>query len=387
LFLGFVVGETMIYHFGECTFDTSLYSVQRGGQSIRLRPKVFRVCLYLLEHRNRVVSREELCTQVWPGRFVSQATLEGVIRSVRGALGDSGRTQGIIQTSRGYGYRFVAGVEERTPKEVGEEVPRAETFSISPDSGIRLRTASMPAGNELTQVWEARSGSDPANEVRGRQPDAHRHAPDRPLAIARGEQRAARQRGSVSWWLIGAGRGLVMVALGLLGAFGLWWGDGYEGMGPLEKSRLAVMPFVDLSAEAGQTDFADGLTEELITQLSQIPGLTVIARTSVMKYKGSLKDVATIGRELRVGTILEGSIRRGDNQVRISVQLIDVVSQGHLWSQEYDRDLTGVFAPQRDIATHVAQGLKIQLTAQPIHDRLGGEPRFIALVQKIGFGK
>ncbi len=119
----------MIYHFGEVTFDSSLYSVQRGGQSIRLRPKVFRACLYLLEHRDRVVSREELCTQVWGGRFVSQATLEGVIRSVREALGDSGRMQRIIQTSRGYGYRFVAGVEERTPKKVGKEVPQAETLS------------------------------------------------------------------------------------------------------------------------------------------------------------------------------------------------------------------------------------------------------------------
>ena len=119
----------MIYHFGEVTFDSYLYSLQRGGQSIRLRPKVFRACLYLLEHRDRVVSREELCTQVWGGRFVSQATLEGVIRSVREALGDSGRTQRIIQTSRGYGYRFVAGVEEHTPKEMGEEVPQAETLS------------------------------------------------------------------------------------------------------------------------------------------------------------------------------------------------------------------------------------------------------------------
>jgi Tfp pilus assembly protein PilF len=105
------------------------------------------------------------------------------------------------------------------------------------------------------------------------------------------------------------------------------------------------------------------MTEELIAQLSQIRGLTVIARTSVMKYKGSLKDVATIGRELGVGTILEGSMRRVDNQVRISTQLIDVSSQSHLWSQEYDRELTGVFGIQRDIATRVAQRLKVQLSA------------------------
>ena len=105
----------MIYHFGDCVLDTNLYTLQRGGQEFRLRLKVFRMCLYLLEHRDRVVSREELCTQVWPGQFVSQATLEGVIRLVRQAVGDSGRTQRIIQTLHGHGYRFVAHVEEFAP--------------------------------------------------------------------------------------------------------------------------------------------------------------------------------------------------------------------------------------------------------------------------------
>ena len=380
-------GSPMIYHFGGCRFDTSLYSVQRGGQSIRLRPKVFRVCLYLLEHRDRVVSREELCAQMWPGRFVSQATLEGVIRSVREALGDSGRTQGIIQTLRGYGYRFVAGVEEWTPKEVEGEVPQAETLSISPESNILLRTASIPAGVELVQTGEDTPDFDPPSAVRRWQRNAHGQALVRPAAIARGERRPTRQGGSVRWWLVGLGQGLAMVALVLLGALGLWWGTNYEAMGLQEKARIAVLPFIDLSAEADQTYFADGMMAELIAQLSQIPGLTVIARTSVMRYKSSPQDVATIGRELRVGTILEGSIRKMDKQVRVSVQLIDVASQGHLWSQEYIRELTGVFATQSDIATHLAQGLKVQLTAQPISNRLDGEPRFSALVQKIGLGK
>jgi adenylate cyclase len=177
------------------------------------------------------------------------------------------------------------------------------------------------------------------------------------------------------------------VALVLLGAFGIWWGINHKTMEPREKSRIAVLPFIDLSAEADQAYFADGMMEELIAQLSRIPGLTVIARNSVMKYKGSLQDVATIGRELQVGTILEGSIRKMDEQVRVSVQLIDVASQGHLWSQDYIRDLTGVFATQSDIAMHLALGLKVQLTAQPIYNRLDCEPRLTALVQKIGLGK
>ncbi len=238
----------------------------------------------------------------------------------------------------------------------------------------------------MVQRWEATSASGPPGEVKGWQPDAPGHAPDRPVATARGEQCTAHQRRSVRWWLIGGGQGLAVVALVLVGAFGLWWGTSHKATGPLEKSRIAVLPFIDLSAEADQAYFADGLMEEVIAQLSQIPGLTVIARTSVLKYKGSLEDVATIGRELRVGTILEGSIRSLDKQVRVSVQLIDVASQGHLWSQEYIRELTGVFATQCDIARHLAQGLRDQLTAQPIHDRWEGESWFTALVQKIWHG-
>jgi TolB-like protein len=149
----------------------------------------------------------------------------------------------------------------------------------------------------------------------------------------------------------------------LLGTWGLWWEISARAAEDLDKSRIAVLPFTDLSAKATPAYFSDGLTQELIAQLAQIDGLTVIARTSVMKYKGTLKDVATIGRELGVGRILEGSVRTVDNQVRINAQLIDVVSQGHLWSQEYDRELTGVFGIQRDIATRIVDLLKVPLTA------------------------
>jgi TolB-like protein/Tfp pilus assembly protein PilF len=174
---------------------------------------------------------------------------------------------------------------------------------------------------------------------------------------------AARQRSPKQSATLPVVRILSIVILVILGGWGLWRGVRERTPLPLDKSRIAVLPFANLSAEADQAFFADGMTEELIAQLAQIHGLTVIARTSVMKYKGTLKDVATIGRELRVGTILDGSIRKMGNQVRISAQLVDVASQGHLWSQEYDRELTGVFGIQSDIATRVAQQLKVQLTA------------------------
>src|SRR5262245_8633289 len=101
----------MLYHFADCVLDTRLYTLQRAGQRTRLSPKVFEVLCYLLEHRDRVVSKQELCEQVWEGLAISDATLESCLRAVRGAVGDSGQAQRIIQTQRGYGYRFVVDVE------------------------------------------------------------------------------------------------------------------------------------------------------------------------------------------------------------------------------------------------------------------------------------
>ena len=125
--------------------------------------------------------------------------------------------------------------------------------------------------------------------------------------------------------------------------------------------RIAVLPFANLSADPENEYFADGITEEMISQLSKIQGLEVIARTSVMTYKGKNKKIDEIGRDLRVGTVLEGSVRKAENQIRIAAQLIDVENQAHLWSQEYNREAKGIFAVQSDIAKSVAEALRIKL--------------------------
>jgi TolB-like protein/class 3 adenylate cyclase len=130
---------------------------------------------------------------------------------------------------------------------------------------------------------------------------------------------------------------------------------------PLDKYRIAVLPFVNMSADAENEYFSDGITEELISKLSRLHDLTVIARTSIMQYKGTGKGIAEIGRELQAGTILEGSVRKAGDRLRITAQLVDVESQGHLWSEDYDRHLTDVFAIQSDVAQNVAQALQITL--------------------------
>jgi TolB-like protein/Flp pilus assembly protein TadD len=137
--------------------------------------------------------------------------------------------------------------------------------------------------------------------------------------------------------------------------------SGSAQQAPLDKYRIAVLPFTNLSADAENDYFSDGMTEELISKLSRLHDLSVIARTSIMQYKKTEKGIAEIGRELQVGTILEGSVRRASDHLRITAQLIDVASQAHLWSEDYDRDLTDVFAVQSDVAQHVAQALQITL--------------------------
>ncbi len=129
----------------------------------------------------------------------------------------------------------------------------------------------------------------------------------------------------------------------------------------LDPHRLAILPLANISSDPNDEYFADGMTEELISTTSSITGLILIARTSVMRYKGQTRGIEEIGRELRVGTVLEGSVRKAGNRLRITVQLIDVQSQGHLWAQSYDRDLDDVFAVQSDIARQVADALKVRL--------------------------
>lgn len=130
---------------------------------------------------------------------------------------------------------------------------------------------------------------------------------------------------------------------------------------PLDSHRIAVLPFSSLSPDPTDEYFADGITEELISTISRIRGLRVIARTSAMHYKGQTKRVSEIGSEMRVGTVLEGSVRKSGDRVRISAQLIDAPSEEHLWAEDYDRRIEDVFEIQREIATRIAGELRVKL--------------------------
>ncbi len=139
------------------------------------------------------------------------------------------------------------------------------------------------------------------------------------------------------------------------------WTVGAPGPSPAGPPRIAVLPFANISPDPKDEYFADGLTEELITVLSRLHGLRVIARTSVSSYKTAPKPIRQIGSELGVGAILEGSVRRAGDRLRITLQLIDVASEEHRWAESYDRNLSDVFEIQADIAERTARALQVEL--------------------------
>ncbi len=129
-----------------------------------------------------------------------------------------------------------------------------------------------------------------------------------------------------------------------------------------EPPSIAVLPFTNMSGDPEQEYFSDGITEDIITDLSKVGGLLVIARNSSFAYKGKSPDIRAVGRELGVKSVLEGSIRRAGNRVRITAQLINAANGGHVWAERYDRDLTDIFEVQDEVTRHIVEALKVKLT-------------------------
>jgi TolB-like protein len=253
--------------FDDHVLDTDRRELHRGSVPIAVEPQVFDLLTYLVQNRDRVVSKDDLMASVWGGRIVSESTLTSRVNATRKAIGDSGEEQKLIRTFIRKGFRFVGNVHVQSDKD-----PRT--------------SADLP--------------------------DAERPRPTLPLP---------------------------------------------------DRPAIAVLPFTNMSGDPEQDYFSDGISEDIVTALSKLRWFFVIARNSSFAFKGKSTPIQQIGEELGVGYLVEGSVRRSGDRVRISAQLNDVATGNQLWAERYDRDLADVFAVQDEITEAVVAAIEPQVYA------------------------
>ena len=301
------------FRFGAFELDLRTGELRKDGLRIRLQEQPFQVLGMLLEHPGEVVTREELQKKLWPaGTFVDfEHGLNKAINKIRDALGDSAESPRFLETVARHGYRFLG------------EVKVAE--------GASVRSPEL--------VTQAHPAAEAQDLLTGKLTMPKRHL----SSIAR----------KIS----------LTVVLLLMASLATWKVHPWNRASPVIHS-LAVLPLESLSSDASQDYFADGMTDELISDLGQISALRVISRTSVMAYKHAHKPLPQIARELNVDAVVEGTVLRSGDQVRITAQLIEAAADKHLWSRSYEGELRNTLALQNQVASAIADQIRISLNPQ-----------------------
>jgi TolB-like protein/DNA-binding winged helix-turn-helix (wHTH) protein len=296
-----------VLRFDNFELDLSAGELRKRGVKLRLQGQPLQVLSILLQSAGNLVTREELRKQLWPAdTFVDfDHSLHNAIARIREELGDSAQTPTYIETLPRRGYRFIAPVEEVQPPATPAE-----------------------SGNQAREV------------------------------VAPAVPAASQPRRRASLVLI-----LCVCCVAGLAAWIAWQHRQVRSVASAPRS-IAVIPLQNLSGDPSQDYLAEGLTDQLITEMAQIPELRVISHTSVREYKATTKHLPQIARELRVDDILEGSVVREGDQVRVTVQLLDAPNDRHIWSENYQRPMRSILTLQREIAQAVAQQVRVKLSPQ-----------------------
>ncbi len=285
------------YQILEWTVNPLTNTLNNPEKTVRIEPKVMSVLSFLTQHAGQIISKDQIIGTVWEEKFISDEVLTVSIHELRKALGDDAKTPRFIKTVPKTGYQFIAPV-------IREEPPESE------DS----------------------------------------------LSVALSKPQAARPQWG--WAAVGL---IVLAALAML-----VWQLAKRGSAPSAAAMgkfqsLAVLPLENLSNDSEQEFFADGMTDSLITDLAKIASLRVISRTSVGQYKQTQKTIPEIARELNVDAIIEGTVLRAGDQVRITVQLIDAKSDQHIWAEKYERDVRDILRLQNDVTLAIAKQINARL--------------------------
>jgi TolB-like protein/DNA-binding winged helix-turn-helix (wHTH) protein len=401
----------LLYSFEDFSLDTARRELRRGGALIAVQPQVFDLLEYSIRNRERVVSKDDLLAAVWHGRIVSESTLSTRINAARNALGDSGEEQRLLRTAHGKGIRFVGAVRE------GEETVRKLAAIFAADVAgysrlmgqdeigtLRRLTACRAILDERIAAYRGRifgSAGDSVVADFASVVDAVQCAVAVQEALAKEEQMRFRIGVHVGDVIVQAGNlfgdgvniaarlealaepGGICISGAVRDQIGTKLPLAFTDLGeqrvkniehpirvyriraetatvaaatppPLpDKPSIAVLPFMIMSGDPEQDFVADGIAEDIITTLSHCPSLFVIARNSCFTYKGRAVDVKQVGHELGVRYVLEGSVRRAANRIRVTAQLVEAETSNHIWAERYDRDLTDIFALQDEITEAV----------------------------------
>jgi TolB-like protein/DNA-binding winged helix-turn-helix (wHTH) protein/tetratricopeptide (TPR) repeat protein len=320
--------------------DPDSGDLERPGARVRLQEQPLQVLLELIDARGGVVTREQLIAKLWPKGVVDFDTgLNTAIRKLRVALGDTADTPRYIETLPRRGYRFVAALD--APPQPPSPQP---TPSLAPAPQQPLSPGDAPA---------VPGGESPASAP-GAAPAPHTFPTTRaPFRLSRLVMSVVLVLALVfvyflvdKFWLprrVSAGQHVT------------------DATTTFSDKSIAVLPFIDMSEKKDQEYFADGLSEELIDMLTQVPELRVPARTSSFYFKGKQATIADIAKALGVTHVLEGSVRKSGDTLRITAQLIRVDTGYHVWSETYDRKLDDIFQIQDEIAKSVVNGLKVSV--------------------------
>ena len=324
-----------VVQFGTFRADFRTGELRRQGVQIKLQGKPLQLLAVLVQHPGELVTRDELRRTLWGDQtFVDfERSLNIAITKLRAALGDSADNPRFVETLPRRGYRFIA------PLTVG-----TEQQTIPASSGT---------GETQAQSPQAKPEAPPAMSEAG--PGA---AEQRPV------RRPSRRRALV----IGA---LSVPAVAAAVFAGIWVAEQRGTGGPPRVESLAVLPLENLSGDADQEFLADAVTDALITELGKIDAVRVVSRTSIVRYKGVRKALPDIGRELRVDAVVEGSVVRSGNRIRITAQLVHAASDRHLWAQAFERDMHDVLALYTDVSEAIAKEIhaKIDRSATGVRTR------------------
>ena len=327
------------YEFGAFQLDPVKRLLRRlDGTPVPLTPRVFDTLLYMVEHHDSVMDKERIMEAVWPDSIVEENNLAQAIWKLRQVFGETPGSHSYIVTVPGRGYRFVAEVNKRN----GNIVSRGPADSTTTPTSIQGPTEADPTADRHRLLRKARRGTSPSN-----------------------------------WRILGAAIAAIIV-LGLAALFFVRYrslpasvrapsspapADAVLSVpARIAEKSIAVLPFENRSDEKENAYFADGIEDEILTRLSNIADLKVISRTSTRQYQSKPANLREIAKQLGVANILEGSVQKVADQVRVNVQLINVQSDSHLWAETYDRKLTDIFGVESEIAKRIAESLQAKLT-------------------------